>query len=199
MIPELDSNALDAADYTLGGLRPFPVAITTVAGGRSNGLISLSAGSASVVREAPRVTIGLTKYNLTHDMVISSGVFVMHLLCSDADIVDESLHILMSLGGSSGRDEDKLAGLKTKPGVTGAPVLTDALSYVEARVCGTLDNEENTIFVGDVVASERLRPRGGRLHINDAWKQLPPDWIERYEANHVPQLEDSRRRRGLVD
>ena len=35
---------LDAANYTLSGLRPFPVAVTTVSEGRVNGLISLSAG-----------------------------------------------------------------------------------------------------------------------------------------------------------
>jgi len=29
------------------------------------------------------VTISLTKYNLTHDMVLSSGVFVMHLLAAE--------------------------------------------------------------------------------------------------------------------
>lgn len=199
MIPDLSPEAVSAADYTLGGLRPFPVAVTSIHDGRANGLMSLSAGSAGIIREAPRVTISLTKYNMTHDMVIASGVFVMHLLCNDEDIIDESLRILMTLGGSSGRDGDKMASLNTKPGVTGAPVLTDSLAYVEARVCGSLDNTENTVFVGDVVNSERLRPRGGRLHINEAWGKLPKDWIEQYEHNHVGQLDDSKRRRGIFD
>src|SRR5205807_10461845 len=103
-MPYLSPDAVDAADYTLGGLRPFPVAVTTATATRTNGLMSLSAGSAGIVRDAPRVTISLTKYNLTHDLVLESGVFVMHLLCNDEDVVDESLRILMTLGGSSGRD-----------------------------------------------------------------------------------------------
>jgi flavin reductase (DIM6/NTAB) family NADH-FMN oxidoreductase RutF len=199
VIPDISPETMAAADYTLGGLRPFPVAVTTVTDGWANGLMSLSAGSAGIIREAPRVTISLTKYNHTHDMVVKSGIFVMHLLCNDDDIIDESLNILMTLGGSSGRDGDKLEKLNTRPGITGAPILTDALAYVEARVSGMLDNDENTIFVGDVVASERLRPKGGRLHINEAWKKLPPEWIEQYDRNHVPQLEDSKRRRGMLD
>ncbi len=199
VITHLEPEAVDAADYMLGGLRPYPVAVTTVHGGRANGLMSLSAGSASIVREAPRAMISLTKYNLTHDMVLGSGIFAMHLLCADEDVIDESLRILMTLGGSSGRDGDKLATLDTKPGVTGAPVLVGALAYVEARVVGTLDNEENTVFIGDVVASEHLRPGGKRLHINDAWKRLPREWIAQYERNHVPQLHDARRRRGLEE
>ena len=90
------------------------------------------------------------------------------------------------------------ATLQVESGVTGVPILTDALAYVEARVCGTLDNDENTIFVGDVLASERLRATGGRLHIDEAWGKLPSAWAEQYEHNHVGQLEDARRRRGLT-
>src|SRR6202034_1967370 len=105
-------------------------------------------------------TISLTKYNLTHDMVLESGVFAMHLLCNDEDVIEESLRILMVLGGSSGREGDQIGSLSNEPGVSGAPILTDALAYVEARVSGVLANDENSIFVGDVIASERLRPAG---------------------------------------
>jgi len=149
---------LKAAEYTLSGLRPFPVAVTTVDQGRANGLISLSAGAAAIVPEAPRVTISLTKYNLTHDMVLNSGVFVMHLLAAAPDpALDASLRIIMGLGGSSGRDGDKISQFDTKPGVTGSPILLDALSYVEGRVVASLDVQESTIFVADVVGAERLR------------------------------------------
>lgn len=190
---------LKAADYTLSGLRPFPVAVTTVHEGRVNGLMSLSAGAAAIVPEAPRVTISLTKYNLTHDMVLNSGVFAMHLLAATPEpALDASLKILMGLGGSSGRDGDKIGQFDTKPGVTGSPILLDALTYVEGRVMASLDVEESTIFVADVVACEQLRD-GERLRIGTAWKNLPPEWIERYEANHVPQLESARRNRSLLD
>jgi flavin reductase (DIM6/NTAB) family NADH-FMN oxidoreductase RutF len=187
-----------AANEVLAGLRPFPVAVTTVAGGRRNGLISLSAGSAAIVPEAPRATIALTKYNLTHDMVLESGVFAMHLLAaSPEEALRSSLDILMTLGGSSGRDGDKIGRLRTKDGVTGSPILLDALMYVEARVVHSLDVDESTIFVGDVVAAEVFAD-GSRLRIGEAWKELPPDWIARYEHNHVPQLESARRNRGLI-
>ena len=189
---------LKAAEYTLSGLRPFPVAVTTVDGGRANGLISLSAGAAAIVPEAPRVTISLTKYNMTHDMVLDSGVFAMHLLAATPEpALDASLKIIMGLGGSSGRDGDKISQFDTKPGVTGSPILLDALSYVEGRVVASLDVEESTIFVADVVGAERLR-EGERLRIGTAWGKLPKEWIEQYEANHVPQLESARRNRGLL-
>jgi flavin reductase (DIM6/NTAB) family NADH-FMN oxidoreductase RutF len=156
--------------------------------------MSLSAGSASIVPEAPRATISLTKYNKTHDMVLNSGIFVMHMLSAADDQIEKSLEILMTLGGRSGRDGDKLSTLRTKTGVTGAPILLDAHSYVEARVSGSLDVQESTIFVGDVVASEILN-EALRLRIGDAWGKLPEEWIAQYDANHEPQLENARARR----
>lgn len=184
----------DVANRALAGLRPFPVAITTINGGFANGLMSLSAGSASIIPEAPRATISLTKYNKTHDMVLESGIFVMHMLSAEDDRIEKSLEILMTLGGSSGRDGDKISKLRTKTGVTGAPILLDSHSYVEARVTGSLDVQESTIFVGDVVGAEVLND-GGRLRIGEAWGKLPQDWIEQYDANHEPQLENARARR----
>ena len=187
---------LSVANSTLAGLRPFPVAITTIHGGRTNGLMSLSGGSAGIVPEAPRATVSITKYNFSHDLILDGGVFVMHVLGNAPELLDESLDILMTLGGSSGRDGDKLDGLRTKPGETGAPVLLGALNYVECRVTGSLDNDENTIFVGDVVACERLNG-GGRLNVGEAWGTLPPAWIEQYDRNHHAQVEHCREMRGL--
>jgi flavin reductase (DIM6/NTAB) family NADH-FMN oxidoreductase RutF len=181
----------DAANAVLNGLRPFPVAVTTIDGGFDNGLISLSAGSASIVPELPRATVSLTKYNKTHDMLIDSGIFVMHMLSAGPDEIDASMNILMTLGGSSGRDGDKMSTLRTKPGITGAPILLDAHSYVECRITGSLDNDENTIFVGDVVAAEVFSTEQ-RLRIGEAWGKLPHEWIEQYEANHEPQLQNAR-------
>jgi flavin reductase (DIM6/NTAB) family NADH-FMN oxidoreductase RutF len=190
----LDTQAIDA---TLGGLHPFPTAITTVADGRANGLIVLSAAPGGILPDRPRVTVNLTKFNLTHDLVHESGVFVVHLLGNDDDVIETSLDIIMRLGGRSGRDGDKLGALRTTTGATGAPILLDAWGYVEARVVKAFDADEHTIFLGDVVAVERLR-EGRRLSIGEAWSRLPPEWIEHYERNHLAQLEHARRCRALA-
>ncbi len=187
---------LAAANYTIQGLKPFPVAITTNDGGQLNGLMSLSAAAGGIIPEAPRMTISITKFNHSHDMIVRSGVFCMHLLSNDPDIIDASLNILMTLGGSSGRDGDKIVGLKTKKGVTGCPVLLDSLSYAECRVVNSMDADENTIFLADIVHSERLR-KGGRLNVGEAWSKLPPEWIVQYDANHAPQMNHCRKMRGL--
>ena len=67
---------------------------------------------------------------------------------------------------------------------------------MEGRVIGSLDAEESTIFLADVVGSERFS-RGGRLNIGEAWGKLPKEWLEHYDHGHIPQLENARLRRGL--
>src|SRR3989454_12033164 len=46
----------------------------------------------------------------------------------------------------------KLKGVKTKPGpIAGAPVLADALGWVECRVVATLPSGDHTLVLGEVV------------------------------------------------
>jgi hypothetical protein len=63
-------------------------------------------------------------------------------------------------------------------------------------VVDALVTEENTIFLADVVAAERLRP-GRRLAIADAWARLPRSWVEHYERGHRNQEDLARAARGL--
>jgi flavin reductase (DIM6/NTAB) family NADH-FMN oxidoreductase RutF len=193
---DLPPDTLAATAHTLKGLRTVPLAVTTVNGGRTNGLITLSGGPASVIAEAPRVMVSVTKYNFSHDLILDGGVFTLHVLSAAPELLDASIEIIRLLGGASGRDGDKMAPLRTRPGVTGAPILLDARSYVEARVTGSLDNDENTIFVGDVVSAGRLNG-GGRLDIGEAWTRLGAAWTAEYERNHEDQVDHCRQMRGL--
>ena len=143
--------------------------------------------------------IELWKANLTHDMVRASGVFAVHLLpATPKEALGVSLSLVRTLGMRSGRDEDKMAGLPLRQGVTGSPILTDALSYVEARVAATLDGDEMTVFLGDVVAGECLH-EGNALTMQVAREQMPGEWMDEWERNHRRQLAEAKLRRGHDD
>ncbi|HEX6940935.1 MAG TPA: flavin reductase family protein [Longimicrobiales bacterium] len=49
------------------------------------------------------------------------------------------------------RAPEKIDEFGYREGVTGAPVLTDALGYVECRVVGEVATGDHTLFVGEVV------------------------------------------------
>jgi flavin reductase (DIM6/NTAB) family NADH-FMN oxidoreductase RutF len=56
------------------------------------------------------------------------------------------------LGRVSTSAPSKLKGVKTKPGpVSGAPVLTEGLGWVECRVVATLPSGDHTLVLGEVV------------------------------------------------
>jgi flavin reductase (DIM6/NTAB) family NADH-FMN oxidoreductase RutF len=56
------------------------------------------------------------------------------------------------LGRGSAGASPRLKGIKTKPGpVSGAPVLAEALGWVECRVVATLPSGDHTLVLGEVV------------------------------------------------
>ena len=168
-----------------------PVAALTAAhDGRANGLITSTAVTASLIPEAPRVSVLLARPSLTHDLVRGSGAFVLHLLAAEPP--EPSLELFRRLGFRSGRDGAKLEGIRRRPaGTTGAPVLLDALAYVEARVAEWVEAREVTVVVADVVGGERLRD-GDRLAIEEVRARLSTDDLEAWDARRDEELRQAR-------
>jgi flavin reductase (DIM6/NTAB) family NADH-FMN oxidoreductase RutF len=162
-----------------------PVVVSAAHGGRANALVSTTAISAGLLAEAPRVLVALAKANLTHDLVLASRAFAVHLLPAD------SLPLVRSLGMRSGHDGDKLVGVEWTPGVTGSPILGAALGHAEARVRATLDAGELTVVVGDVVAGARARP-GAHLTNELLLERMPAEWRAEWEARRTQELARAR-------
>jgi flavin reductase (DIM6/NTAB) family NADH-FMN oxidoreductase RutF len=119
-----------AVTETLAMLWSPLLAVTTQHEGRSNGLVAATGVFASLVPEAPRVLIELTKSSLTHDLVLASRVFALHVLpAAPNDALKTSLSLVRTLGMRSGYDGDKMVGLAARPGVTGCPILAETLTY----------------------------------------------------------------------
>jgi flavin reductase (DIM6/NTAB) family NADH-FMN oxidoreductase RutF len=175
---------VDAQSWLLEQLWAPVVAVTAAHDGRSNGLISSTALRASLVPDAARVSVHLSKHSLTHDLVLRSGAFAIHLLPRDGP----GLALFRTLGLASGHTHPKLHGVPTRTGSTGSPLLVDAVAYLEAHVVSMLDAQELTIVLGDVVAA------GGAaetefLTIEDVRDRLPADamreWARRFEAEVI--------------
>src|SRR5512141_2064211 len=101
--PDLNRRlAVDPLYLTLRNLTTPIVAITTSANGKRNGLIVNSAQRASLVPAFMRVSMYISKTNLTHELIWASGVFGLHLLRAD------QWNVVRELGIDSGRERDKL-------------------------------------------------------------------------------------------
>ncbi len=167
---------MDPLYLTLRALTLPIVAITTSAGGRRNGCIVNSAQRASLVPSSMRVSMYISKPNLTHDLIWSSGVFGLHLLRTD------QFDVVRALGIRSGREGEKLTHLETRTGETGCPLLTDCLVALECRVANAMDAGAATFFLGDVVTA--VSGTEGDVLTADYFRQnLPADLRAAYEAN----------------
>ncbi|SDE18532.1 flavin reductase [Sporomusa acidovorans] len=102
-----------------------------------------------------RISVCLNKRNLTHDYLMSSGIFAVSMLGT------EQMEAVRQFGYQSGRNVDKFANVEYIPGQNGCPILKDCLAYVEAKVLPdkTVDVGSHTLFIADVTA--------GRMVAND--------------------------------
>ncbi len=160
-------------------------AVTSHWQGRDNVQIAVAIAAASIVPERPRVVVQLYKTNLSYDMVLSSGVFALNFLRPD------QLDLIGDFGLVSGREKDKLAGVGTKAGPSGSPLLTDCFGYLDCRVINAMDGGDMTCFLADVLDGKTLA-QGDPLWWRDARRELPREWLERWEAKQSSEIATSR-------
>ena len=160
-------------------------AVTSHWQGRDNVRIAVAIAAASIVPERPRVVVQLHKTNLSYDMVLSSGVFALNFLRPD------QLDLIGDFGLVSGREKDKLAGVGTKAGPSGSPLLTDCFGYLDCRVINAMDGGDMTCFLADVLDGKTLA-QGDPLWWRDARRELPREWLERWEAKQSSEIATSR-------
>jgi flavin reductase (DIM6/NTAB) family NADH-FMN oxidoreductase RutF len=125
--------------------------ITAQAGEQRSGLIATYVARVSLVPSLPRVTIALAKHHFTHDLIKASNAFAMHL------IGEEQIDWVWRFGIASGRKVDKLDGLAMSTSMSGTPILSDAIAWLDCRVESRLDTGDRTIFLAEVLDSKADR------------------------------------------
>ena len=151
----------DAAKKTI--LRHFPYGlyvVTVAAAGEEHGMTANWVMQAAF--EPPMVAVALENTSKTLGMVRDSRHFGVNVvLATQRDLAGK-------LGRSSEQVPQKLKGIKTKPApVSGTPVLTDCLGWVECRVVATLPSGDHTLVLGEIVAAG-LEHEGEPLTMQEA-------------------------------
>jgi flavin reductase (DIM6/NTAB) family NADH-FMN oxidoreductase RutF len=97
----------------------------------------------------------------SYPLLVAGGGFAASVLSRDQ--IDLARHF----GTRSGRETDKLAGMAWRPGRTGAPILTEAVAYLECRLTQRIPAGDHEIVIGRPVAGEILRPDASPLTYAD--------------------------------
>ena len=125
--------------------------LTARDGNRDNGCI---VNTAMQLTDTPkRISVTVNKANLTHDMILKTGVFNVCTLSTDAPFA-----IFQHYGFQSGRDTDKFAGVTAMPrSRNGLCYLPDcANAFISARVTQSIDLGTHTLFLADVTEAAVL-------------------------------------------
>ena len=102
--------------------------------------------------EPPLVAAGIRKDSISFRMIEASRVFTINLLSSGQKPLAQHFLKPAHLGG------DKLQGIGHRPGKTGAPVLDEAMAYLECRVKEIFPAGDHSLVLGEVVEAEFRRP-----------------------------------------
>jgi flavin reductase (DIM6/NTAB) family NADH-FMN oxidoreductase RutF len=133
-------------------LRHFPAGVTIVsikAGDKVHGL-TVSA-FASVSPEPPLVAVVIDRRHSGYPMLEQAGaVFAVNILAHD--------QMELSNRFAWVKDEDRFAAGRWTTAATGAPVLADALAWLDCTVWGRHPAGTHTIYLGEVQAASQPRP-----------------------------------------
>ncbi len=91
--------------------------------------------------------VGVEKDAFTHELVAAGGVFTLNLIARD----DRAIIRKFSKPVEVDVEASTLSGLPYHEATTGAPILDQAVAFVECRVEQTLDCGGHSFFVGEVV------------------------------------------------
>jgi flavin reductase (DIM6/NTAB) family NADH-FMN oxidoreductase RutF len=119
--------------------------VTAQAGAHRGGLIATFVHPVSIVPDLPRMLVALSRQHHTWKLIEQSNAFALHLLG------ERHLDWVWRFGLESGRERDKLHGLRVRQMSTGSPVLEDAIGWLDCRVEGRLDTGDRTVYLAEVV------------------------------------------------
>ena len=124
--------------------------LTAQQDGKDNGCIINTA--MQITDDPKRIAVAVNKANLTHDMLLNTGVFNLSVLAEDA-----VFWVFQHYGFQSGRDTDKFANIpeaRTANGVRYVEGCTNAV--ISGKVINTVDCGTHTLFIADVTDAKIL-------------------------------------------
>jgi flavin reductase (DIM6/NTAB) family NADH-FMN oxidoreductase RutF len=113
--------------------------------------------------DPPMVVVAVENASKTIGMIRDAHHFAVNVLREGQRDVAEKL------GRPSAGAAQKLKGIKTKPALaSGAPILADALGWLECRVVATLPSGDHTLVLGEVVEAAVEHEGAKPLTLQDA-------------------------------
>ena len=107
------------------------------------------------------LALSINPRHATYPLLRASGAFTVSVLKRG------QLELARRFGTRSGREQDKLQGVRWHAGRSGAPVLDDALAYFDCVLAQHVPAGDHELVVGRVVAGRILEPDAVPMSYSD--------------------------------
>jgi flavin reductase (DIM6/NTAB) family NADH-FMN oxidoreductase RutF len=145
----------DAKKTTLRMI-PYGIYVLTADDGKGN----VAAATVNFVTQTafvpPLLVVGIKADSGTYHVVKAAGSFALNMLGK------EQKSLAFTFFRPADVSDGKLSGQAYRPGITRAPILTDAPGAVECRVKTIIAEGDHHIVVGEVVEAHLMKPPAGR-------------------------------------
>jgi len=155
----MDANAKKTA------LRMIPYGLYVLTGETKDGRIS--AATVNWVTQAsfepPLVVVGVKVDSSAHSVIKDAGSFALNVLGKGQQAM------AFAFFKSIERDGNSVGGQPFRSGSTGAPILANAVAFVECQLVDTVERGDHSVFVGQVVDAGVGREISGRADEATLW------------------------------
>ena len=107
------------------------------------------------------LAVSINPANASYELLHASGWFTVNVLKQG------QLELARHFGTHSGREQDKLARIRTRAGRAGTPILEEALAYFECELEGRTRAGDHELVLGRVADGRILDPKASPLTYAD--------------------------------
>jgi flavin reductase (DIM6/NTAB) family NADH-FMN oxidoreductase RutF len=147
-------------------MRGFPSGVGVLTVDADGERLGLTIGSlVSLSLDPPLVGVSISRQAAMHELLRVAGGFALSFLAGDQE----------STAQHFARGVPPFAhwhGVATREGAAGAPLLEDALGWLECRLAAEHATGDHTFFVGEVLSLERGRKVAALVYVDGRYTSL---------------------------
>jgi len=147
-------------------MRAFPAGVAVLTIDLEGERLGLTAGSlVSLSLDPPLVAVAISRQAAMQELLRRAGAFTLSLLAGDQE----------ELAKHFARGVPPFAhwlGIALRPGLSGAPMLANALGWIECCTWAEYDAGDHTLFVGEVIAAEVGRDAPALAYVGGKYRSL---------------------------
>ncbi|TDF82617.1 flavin reductase [Pseudomonas sp. H9] len=142
------------------GMRHLAGACVVIASGNDREKAGLTATAVcSITADPPRLLICVNRNVFAHEVIKRAGAFSINVLAHDQEFIAKRFAGMVE--GVSG--EQRFAQSNWAAGVTGVPLLEDALVSFECRLAEVIPASTHDMFIGEVVGIQGVQAQQSPL------------------------------------